>query len=219
MAFGCGDLMSTTEDLYQWNKALMTYKLVSKEMLQKAFTPFKLSDGSYTNYGYGWFIDSFGIKRIHHEGQVSGFTALEAYYPNSDVYVSILTNQLSGEDTTDFTDKRFRLFDKIFSLAVGKQLDKEVVLNDSLLDKYAGIYSYSSKKTAKLTIYKNDGKLYVDLSNGTGKHMLMQPLSDTEFLLPDVKRVRTTFKFIVENGKIIKLVATQEKSWDWIKIK
>jgi hypothetical protein len=23
MAFGCGDLMSTTEDLYQWNKALL----------------------------------------------------------------------------------------------------------------------------------------------------------------------------------------------------
>ncbi len=81
MAFGCGDLMSTTEDLYQWNKALLSYKLVSEEMLRKAFTPYKLSDGSYTNYGYGWFIDSFGIKRIHHEGQVSGFTAFEEYYP------------------------------------------------------------------------------------------------------------------------------------------
>jgi hypothetical protein len=79
---------------------------------------------------------------------------------------------LSGEDTTDFTDKRFRLFDKIFSMAVGKQLDKEVVLNDSLLDKYAGVYSSLSKKPDKLTIYKNDGNLYMDLSNGTGKHML-----------------------------------------------
>jgi len=218
LAFGCGDLMSTTEDLYQWNKALTAYKLVSKEMLQKAFTPYKLSDGSYTNYGYGWFIDNFGIKRIHHEGQVSGFTALEAYYPDNGTYVSILTNQLSGEDATDFSDKRFRLFDKIFSLALGKQLDKEVTLSDSLLDKYVGVYSALPKKIDKATIYKNNGKLYMDLSNRTGKHMLMQPLSDTEFLLPDVKRIRTTLKFIIENGKIKKLVATQEKSMDWIKV-
>lgn len=219
MAFGCGDLMSTTEDLYQWNKALLDYKLVSKDMLQKAFTPYKLNDDSYTNYGYGWFIDSFGIKRIHHEGQVSGFTALEAYYPDSDVYVSILTNQLSGEDTTDFTDKRFRLFDKIFTLAVGKQIDKEIVLNDSVLDNYTGVYSATFKKNQTLTIYKDDGKLYMDLSNGTGKHMLMQPLSDTEFLLPDVKRIRTTCEFTIENGKVKKLVSIQEQKYEWIKIK
>jgi hypothetical protein len=38
-------------------------------------------------------------------------------------------------------------------------------------------------------------------------------------LLPDVKRVRTTCEFIVEDGKIKKLITTQEKSVDWIKIK
>jgi CubicO group peptidase (beta-lactamase class C family) len=218
MAFGCGDLMSTTEDLYQWNQALTAYKIVSKETLQKAFTNYKLSDGSYTNYGYGWFIDSLGIKRIHHEGQVSGFTAFEAYYPGNNIFVSILTNQLSGEDTTDFTDKRFRMFDKIFSLAVGKQIDNEVVLNDSALDKYEGFYIATFKKNQTLTIIKKDEKLYMDLSNGTGKHMLMQPLSDTRFLLPDVKQKRTTCDFILEKGKVQKLIVTQDKKYEWRKI-
>ncbi len=219
MAFGCGDLLSTTEDLYQWNKALLSYKLISEEMLQKAFTPFKLGNGSYTNYGYGWFIDSFGIKRIHHEGQVSGFTAFEDYYPGKDVYISILTNQLSSEDKTDFSEKRFRLFDKILSLAAGNQLDKEVILNDSALDKIAGVYSATFKKNQTLTIYKNDGKLYMDLSNGTGKHMLMQPLSNTMFLLPDVKQIRTTCEVVLENGKVSKLIFTQDKKYEWLKIK
>jgi CubicO group peptidase (beta-lactamase class C family) len=218
LAFGAGDLLSTTGDLYKWNKALLNYQLVSKETLQKAFTPYQLSNGSYTNYGYGWFIDSFGVKRIHHEGQVSGFTTFEAYYPDQNVFVSILTNQLSGEDTTDFTDRRFRLFDKIFQLATGTQLDKEIAVGESLLAEYVGTYSATFKKNQTLTIYKNDGKLYMDLSNGTGKHMLMQPLSDTYFLLPDVKQIRTTCEFIRESGKVQKIIVTQDKKYEWKKI-
>ena len=219
MAFGCGDLMSTTEDLYKWNNALLAYKLVSKETLNKAFTPYKLSDGSYTNYGYGWFVDSFGIKRIHHEGQVSGFTAFEEYYPDKDVYVSILTNQLSGEDTTDFSDKRFRLFDKIFQLALGNTLETEAIVSETLLDEYIGTYQAVIKKSETLKIYMEEGKLYMDLSNKTGRHMVLQPLSQNLFLLPDVMRIRSTAEFIRENGKITKAIFTQEKPYEWIKIK
>ena len=219
LAFGCGDLMSTIEDLYKWNNALLDYKLVRKETLDKAFASFKLSDGSYTNYGYGWFVDSFGIKRIHHEGQVNGFTAFEEYYPGKDVYVAVLTNQLSGEDTTDFSDKRFRLIDKIFQLATGKQLEKKVIINQSLLNEYTGTYQAVVKKTETLKIYKENGKLYMDLSNKTGRHMVMQPLSATLFLLPDVQRVRSTAEFISENGKITKAIFTQEKAYEWMKIK
>jgi len=220
LAYGCGDLMSTTEDLYLWNKALLNYQLVSKEMLEKAFTPYKLKNGSNTTYGYGWFIDNtFGNKRIHHEGQVSGFSALETYYPEKDVYVSILTNQLSGEDKTDFTDKRFRLFNSIFQLALGKSLEKEVIISDSLLDEYVGSYSAILNKKDTLKIYKENGKLYADLSNKTGRHMVMQPLSETTFLWPDVMRIRTTVEFIKENGKVSKAITTQEKKYEWIKIK
>jgi CubicO group peptidase (beta-lactamase class C family) len=219
MAFGCGDLMSTTEDLYKWNKALLDYKLVSKEALQKAFTPYKLSDDSHTNYGYGWFVDSFGVKRIHHEGQVSGFTAFEEYYPGKDVYVSILTNQLSGEDTTDFSDKRFRLFNNVFQLALGNKLETEAMVSEAILDEYIGTYQAVIKKSETLKIYKVQGKLYMDLSNKTGRHMVLQPLSQNLFLLPDVMRIRSTAEFLRENGKVTKAIFTQEKPYEWIKIK
>lgn len=216
-AFGCGDLLSTTEDLYRWNTALLSYKLVSKEMLQKAFTPYQLSNGSYTGYGYGWFVDSFGIKRIHHEGQVSGFTALEEYYPDKNVYVSILSNQLSAEDKTAFSDKRLRLFNNIFRLATGRELDKDVTPSIAGLAKYVGTYSATFKENQTLTVYENEGKLYIDLSNGTGKHILMQPLSATEFLLPDVKWQRTACEFVFKYGKVQKLIFTQDKKYEWLK--
>ncbi|MBE7173283.1 MAG: serine hydrolase [Williamsia sp.] len=219
LAFGCGDLLSTTSDLYQWNNALLSYKLVSKEGLHRAFTPYKLNNGTYTNYGYGWFVDSFGAKRVHHEGQVSGFTAFEEYYPDKDVYVAVLTNQLSGEDKTGFSDGRFRLFDKIFSLAAGSRPDKEVVLDDAALDKNTGTYAATFKENQTLTIYKDHGKLYMDLSNGTGKHMVMLPLSDTQFLLPDIKQMRTICTFILEEGNVQKLILKQDKEYEWKKIK
>ncbi len=69
-----------------------------------------------------------------------------------------------------------------------------------------------------ITIYKKEGKLYADLSNGTGRNMVLQPQSETKFFLPDVARIHTTFEFIKENGKTVKLIATQEKSYEFKKI-
>lgn len=219
LGYGCGDLLSTVEDVYKWNNALLAYKLVKKGTLEKAFTPFTLKNGKRTTYGYGWFIDStLGYKCIHHEGQVSGFTAEEEYFPDTKTYVALMTNVKTSDDTSNFSDGRFRLFNNIFLLALGKKLEKVVIVSDSILNKYIGTYSATFNKNQTLTIHKNDGKLFMDLSNGTGKHMLMQPSSDTEFQLPDVKLIRTTCDFILENGKVRKLIVTQDKKFDWIKI-
>jgi hypothetical protein len=135
------------------------------------------------------------------------------------VYVAILTNQLSGEDTTDFTDQRFRLFNNILQLSLSNTLEKEAAIDDALLDDYIGTYQAAVKKTETLKIYKERGKLYMDLSNKTGRHMVLQPLSQTAFVLPDVQRVRTTAEFVRENGKVTKAILTQEKTYEWIKIK
>jgi len=219
LGYGCGDLLSTVEDLYKWNIALLAYKLVKKETLEKAFTPFTLNNGTRTSYGYGWFIDSLDdVNRIHHEGQVSGFIAQEEYFPDIETYVALMTNVKTSDDTTDFSDNRFRLMNNIFELAIGKSLEKEVAVSDTLLDKYVGTYSATFKKNQTLTICKKDGKLYMDLSNGTGNQMLMQPLSDTEFLLPDVRRIRTTCDFVLEKGKVQNLIVTQGKKYEWKKI-
>ncbi len=217
--YACGDLLSNTDDLYKWNSALIEYKLVNKATLDKAFTPYKLSNGNFTTYGYGWFIDDLqGSKCIHHEGQTSGFIAEEKYFPTEKVYVAILTNVKSGEDTTSFSGDRFRLFENISLLSIGKQLQKEVTVNDTILNKYVGVYAATFKKNTTLTISKKDGKLYMDLSNGTGKNMVMLPQSDTKFLLPDVKRIKTTCEFIIENGAISKLICEQEKKSEWKKV-
>ena len=212
--------MSSVEDLYRWHKALLSYKLVKKETLDKAFTPARLKNGDYTKYGFGWFIDtSQGSKCIHHEGQINGFVAAEEYYPKEDTYVAILTNVFSGEDTSSFSVQRLRLFESIYLLALGKELVKEVIVSDFVLNRYTGKYEATFKPGQTLKIYKKDGKLYCDLSNGTGYHMVLVPQSETTFNLPDIRRIPTSCEFIRESGKPIKLVLTQESKYEWKKIK
>jgi len=220
IGFACGDLLSNTEDLYKWNNAVTTYQLISKESVVRAFRPYKLKDGTFSNYGYGWFVEPlYGTLCIHHEGQTSGFIALEKYFPEQDIYAAILTNVKSGEDKTDFSQNRFMLFDEIGQLAAGRQLVKEVEMSDTLLSKYVGTYSATFNKSTLAIYKKSDGKLYVDLSNGTGKAMVLSPQSATMFLLPAIKNIVTILEFIQEHGVVTKLIVTQDKKYEWKKIK
>ena len=54
---GDGNVYSTAEDLYLWDQALYTEKLVKKATFQEAITPGKLNNGEATKYGFGWFIE------------------------------------------------------------------------------------------------------------------------------------------------------------------
>ncbi len=219
LGFGCGDLLSNTEDLLKWNQAVIAGKLISEASLKKAFSPYKLANGTYSSYGYGWFIDTtYGSPCIHHEGQTSGFIALEKYFPKEDIYVAIMTNVKTADDKTDFSDNRFKLFADITPIALGKKLISGISVDEAVLDSYAGTYKATFNKST-LTIHKENGKLYVDLSNGTGKNMGLVPLTETNFVIPDIKNISTTCEFVKANGKVIKLIVTQDKKYEWTKIK
>lgn len=56
------------------------------------------------------------------------------------------------------------------------------------------------------------------LSNGSGRHMLLQPLSETSFILPDVKRIRTICEFLLENGSVQNLFSLRRKNMNGKKL-
>jgi len=89
---GAGALYSTVEDLYLWDRALYTEKLLKRSSLKAIFNPFK------GTYGYGWFVgDLFGHRRIGHSGGISGFSANISRYVDDDVCVVVLSNIEGGE--------------------------------------------------------------------------------------------------------------------------
>ena len=205
--FSAGGLLSNAEDLFKWHQVLYTYKLVKKETLEKALTSFSLSNGAASGYGYGWFIKGQGNdKSIGHGGAIDGFRSMETYFPKDDIYVAALFN---SDD-----DKFFTIFEDITHLITessSNAVTGDVIIEQKVLDSYAGIYRPIEDTTEFFRIYKEGDKLYADLSNKTGMHMLLVAKSQTLFVLPVVKRIPTTIEFIVDDGKVKGLYWTQEK--------
>ncbi|GAB3950942.1 serine hydrolase [Spirosoma harenae] len=72
---GPGRISSTADDLLKWDRALYTNRLVSQQTLKEAFTPAKLTNDSFTTYGFGWVIEQnpkLG-KVVWHDGDNPGY--------------------------------------------------------------------------------------------------------------------------------------------------
>jgi CubicO group peptidase (beta-lactamase class C family) len=92
--YGDGVVNSTTGDLFKWDQALYTEKLVKKATLDEAFTPVKLNSDSTYQYGFGWFIaqDSTLGKVVQHSGGWPGYgTYIKRFIDENDCII-ILTN-------------------------------------------------------------------------------------------------------------------------------
>lgn len=85
--FSAGGLYSTVEDLYRWDRALYTEKLVSSNSLNQMFTPYR--DG----YGFGWKILREFQRRVAMWGaRINGFSASIRRYPDDNACVIVLSN-------------------------------------------------------------------------------------------------------------------------------
>lgn len=86
-AFSAAGLYSTVEDLFLWDQALYTEKLVSAKMLEQATTPF------CDIFGLGFRIyNDQSRRRIGHGGAYRGFRSDYSRYPDGQVSIIILSN-------------------------------------------------------------------------------------------------------------------------------
>ena len=82
-----GALYSTVDDLYLWDQALYTEKLVTKKSLDEMFTPFR------SGYAYGWQVSTrHGRKCVSHAGAIPGFSAAIIRFPEGKACVVVLSN-------------------------------------------------------------------------------------------------------------------------------
>ena len=93
--YAAGGLYSTVEDLYRWDQALYTDKLIPKNLRDKMIAPFALMpNGGGLGYGYGWGISKEGNHQmVGQEGVVNGFHGVIARYPNNKIVIIILGNR------------------------------------------------------------------------------------------------------------------------------
>ena len=91
---GDGGIYSSVDDLYRWDQALYTTRLVRAETMQAAFTPAVLSGGTKTTYGFGWEIGEHrGLKTVRHGGSTVGFRTHIMRIPEKRFTVIVLVNR------------------------------------------------------------------------------------------------------------------------------
>lgn len=114
--YAAGSLYSTVEDLYLWDQALYTDKLLAPQAKEMMYKPF-LED-----YAYGWAITkaSFRVNDqpvpvITHDGGINGFTTTIVRFPNEKNLIVLLDN--TGSSNLN------RLSDRIARIMYGQQYD------------------------------------------------------------------------------------------------
>lgn len=93
---GNGGILSTTEDLYKWDKALKTELILSKEAKQKLYHPKLRSDETETSiYAYGWDVSQTDRMTIQvwHNGSNHIFYADFLRYIDEDITLIMLNNK------------------------------------------------------------------------------------------------------------------------------
>jgi len=96
---GPGRISSTAADLLKWDLALYTEKLIKQSTLQEAFSPMKLNDGSFSNYGFGWSLRTDAVlgRVVSHNGDNPGYkTQIIRYIDKRKTIILLNNNAYSG---------------------------------------------------------------------------------------------------------------------------
>ena len=110
--YAAGSLYSTVEDLFAWNEALFSGKLLSPQSFSQMITPVK------NNYGYG--IGSrtmFNRKAISHGGGINGFNTTLVRLPDEKLTVTVLRNVDFGEPSPD------RIAQGMVAIVLGEKIE------------------------------------------------------------------------------------------------
>jgi len=189
--YAAGSLMSTVNDMFRWNRALFGGKVVSKASLTRMTTPFVLTTGDTTVYGFGLGVsDIRGHRSIEHGGGIFGFTTHGAYVPDADIYVVVLTNQ-------DGTKDPGLLAHKLAAQALGDPYPvlTAVTLTGEQMGRAVGVYRIDDAN--ERWVMPNGDGLGTKRTGGGLQDILAA--SGTRFFYPNSL---TWFDLVVKDGKV-----------------
>jgi CubicO group peptidase (beta-lactamase class C family) len=166
LPYAAGSLYSTAEDLYIWDQALYTEKMLSAEMKELMFTP------HIANYGYGWGIRQKSLPdseekltSISHGGGINGFNTLIERLVD-DKHLIVLLNNTPQANLGQMSDAIIRiLYGKPFDLPkksiarvmfdtlMEKDLKSAITQYEKLKNDHPEDYDFSARELNTLGYY------------------------------------------------------------------
>lgn len=97
-------IYSTITDLFTWDQALYTDKIINHDTLQLAFRPMGMRPTARTNYGYGWRLATYAdsIKIQYHSGWWHGFKTMLVRVPQDTTTIVVLRNNSNRSGGVSF---------------------------------------------------------------------------------------------------------------------
>lgn len=192
---GAGAIYSTVEDLYLWDRALYTEKLVKKSTLEKMMTPFK------DNYAYGLQVGAYaGRKMISHSGGIEGFSTIMYHFPEDELFIVILRNTENQNMFASHKITRAIMYSQPYQLPAER---KAIAVSKQILEKLAGEYELNPGFV--LSITTEEGRIFAQ-ATGQPKAEIF-PESELRYF---PKVVDALFEFTKdEKGNTTALVLSQ----------
>lgn len=169
---GNGSIYSTVEDLYKWDRALYTDKILNKAAREKMFT-------DYGGFGYGFFVRTrSGRRTTAINGRSPGFTSSLERYVDEDICVILVANTYSGLTHS--------MADVLAAIVFGEKYESPrppASVAAVLLRTYAGRYQFGQdfvfNPGVVATVEEVGGQLRM-ISGVSASYLI--PQSDTSFL-------------------------------------
>jgi len=189
-----GALISTTGDLYKWDRALASGKILTESSRTKMWTPEK------DNYAYGWGIaKQNGKTEQSHGGGIDGFSTFILRVPEDGVLIVVLSNFEDGKTG----DVRRGLTDIAYGRPIEVPKERtEIQLDSATIEDYPGTYQLSPDFALVIT---RQGNQLITQATGQGKMPIFAEAKDTFF----PKVMPATIVFTRENGKVSGLILKQ----------
>lgn len=205
IAFSAGAIYSTIGDLYKWDRAIYTNKILKPESWKSVFTPYK------NNYGYGWAIDTmYGRQITSHSGGIHGYSSHILRFPQDETVVIAFDNTSSNALGTISKNVAAILFNQPYKVPAER---KEIKVDSATLKQYVGEYELAPGFTITISFEGNGLKAH---PTGQGIFDLYAEKENFFFL----KVVDAQVEFVKEaNGVITKMILYQNGEHHCKKIK
>ena len=192
-----GALYSTVEDLFTWNEALFSDKLLSAKSREAMMTVDK------NNYAYGLAVtQQHNRKMVSHGGGINGFNTILARFPEEKVTIVVLRNADYGFSSPN------KISQDLAAIVFGEkyEIPRERVaikIDPKILDAYVGQYELNPNFI--ITMIREGDRLMTQLT-GQPKFELF-PESEAKFFLKVVDAQVTFVKD--DKGAVTHLILHQ----------
>jgi CubicO group peptidase (beta-lactamase class C family) len=200
---GEGMIVTTTGDLFTWDRALKNHTLLTEATQQEMLSSQAEKKFPAVSFGYGMIVgkNEFGNYNFHN-GYYPGYLSMHLHYMNDDLTVIVLSN---NESQADF------VADGLAAIALNKPIilpsAHEEITQNAIADKYIGKYTMALTRPPHMAVFpiefvnKNE---VLFIHSQYGPDVELKPESEKKFFFANGTDQQIEFETDT-NGKPLKV--------------